>query len=140
MRLVPLVAMLAVLNGCASYRLFPDNPVAISADFQPPADAILAGVVIGAAAYYVLDPLAPNWEVRAERLDVHRVEIRLRKKRFSTGGDGEAQDLFQRRAEEIAYRNGAPGFEILSYSEGIDSETAVARRVAHGVVRLLPPA
>ncbi|MCA9283764.1 MAG: hypothetical protein KDA22_01015 [Phycisphaerales bacterium] len=128
------------LAGCSSFHLIPDTRIPITNTFQPTADAIVAGLVLGAAAYYIVDPLAPNWELRTERLDTSRVAIRLRKKRFSTGGDGEAQALFRRHAAEIAERNGAGGFEILSYSESIDSETTVARRLAEGVVRLLPPA
>lgn len=138
---VALLLSAVLVTGCSlPLRMVPDNPIPISNSFQPPLDGVVAGLVIGAAAWYVLDPKAPNWEVKTLRLDTERVEIRLRKKRFSTGGDGEAQWLFQQHAREIADRNGAGGFQILSYTEEIDSETTFARRLTRGVVRLLPPA
>lgn len=138
--LVATVAVLAMTPGCSSWRMVPDNAVPISNSFQPPLDAVVGAVLVGAAAYYIIDPAAPNWEVRTVRLDAQRVEISLRKKRFSVGGDGEAQSLFQRQARDLASQQGASGYQILSYSEEIESETTYARRVSRGVVRLLKPA
>jgi hypothetical protein len=133
-----LPALLA-LGGCSSLHL-PDTPVMITSDFQPAIESLVVAAAIGAVAYYVIDPMAPNWEVRTARLDTTRIEISLRKKRFSTGGDGEAINLFKRRAGELATRSGSAGYVLISYTEGIDSETVTARRIARGVVQLLPPA
>lgn len=93
---------------------------------------------VGAAAWYVIDPAAPNWEVARTQISPTRYRIELRMKRFHTGGDGEAEPLFTRHAEGIAEDLGAGEYRLVSYNEGIDSETAVARRWARGVIELLP--
>lgn len=129
----------AVLTGCAGTRLLPDNPLLISSRFQPPVDGLVATALIGAAAVYIIDPLAPNWEVRTSRLDTSRIEISMRRKRFTTGGDGESHALLHRHARRLADDSGAGGYEIVSFELGIDSETTFARRVSRGVIRLLPP-
>ena len=46
---------------------------------------------------WAVDPLAPNWQLAQAPLGEDRVRISLRKKRFTTGGDGEAAQLFARR-------------------------------------------
>jgi hypothetical protein len=129
--LVPVAAMLA---ACGSEPLIPDKAVNISPGFHPPLEAVVGVVLVGVAAYYVIDPLAPNWEVKINQLDETRVAIDLRKKRFSTGGDGEARAVFLRRAQEIVDDNGLAGYTVLQYSESIDSETTFARRIARGVI------
>jgi len=133
-----LLVALSTLQGCSALHL-PDTPVMLTSDYQPAVESLVVAAAIGAVAYYVIDPMAPNWEVKTARLDTARVEISLRKKRFSTGGDGEAIALFKRHAGDLAARNGAGGYVLLSYTEGIDSETAGARRVARGVVQLRSP-
>ena len=135
------LVLLAVLTGCSTpWRMVSDNPLPLSNSVQPPLDLVVGTVILGAAAFYVVDPLAPNWEVRTAPVDAARIEISLRKKRFSVGGDGEAYALFRRHAQDLATEAGAGGFEVLSYSEEIESETTYARRLSRGVVRLLPPA
>ncbi len=130
------LALAAIVAGCGSKPLIPDKNVAFSPGFQPPVEAVVFTVLAGVAAYYVIEPTAPNWEVKTERVDDTRVVISLRKKRFSTGGDGEARALFQRKAGEITNGSGFESFSILSFEEGVDSETTAARRVSRGVVRL----
>lgn len=134
---VPVLAL--ALGGCSNFHFVPDTPIPWSSSFQPTVDTVVAGAIIGVAAWTIVDPRAPNWSIDAHRLDSTRVELYLRKKRFSSGGDGEALALFRRHAEEIAQRNGAEGYEILSYSDEIESETTYARRSARGVIRLRPP-
>lgn len=129
----------AIVAGCGSKTLIPDKNLAISPGFQPPVESVVFAVLVGVAAWYVIEPTAPNWEVKAEQMDDTRVAISLRKKRFSTGGDGEARALFQRKARELAEDNGFEDFTVLSFEEGIDSETTFARRVSRGVVRLVGP-
>jgi hypothetical protein len=77
--------------------------------------------------------------VKINQLDETRVAINLRKKRFSTGGDGEAREVFRRRAQEIVDDNGLAGYTIVQYSEGVDSETTFARRMARGVIVVQKP-
>ena len=43
--------------------------------------------------------------------------------------------VFRRRAEQLARAGGYAGYDIVSYSEGIQSEL-VAQRVGEGVIQL----
>ena len=112
--------------------LVPDKTINVSPSVTPTVEGVLAGAII----LIVIDPLAPNWKVEQARLDPERFHIALTKKRFTTGGDGEAWQVFQRRAAQIAHDNGAPGYRVLEFSEGVESETLIARRVARGVVEI----
>jgi len=93
-------------------------------------------LALGAALYWAVDPLAPNWQLEQTPMGTDRVRISLRKKRFTSGGDGEAAQLFARRAEQIARAGGYAGYTVMEYTEGIESTLPLARRVAQGVVRM----
>jgi hypothetical protein len=43
----------------------------------------------------------------------------------------------KRRASQLQYENGFASYQILEYTEGIDSHTIGARRVAEGTIRLV---
>ncbi|MBZ0127093.1 MAG: hypothetical protein K8F32_12050, partial [Rhodocyclaceae bacterium] len=61
----------------------------------------------------------------------------MRSKRFrSTGGDGEAGRVFRRNAEQIVRESGYTGYDVLAYSEGIESELIGALRYAEGTIRI----
>ena len=85
---------------------------------------------------WAVDPLAPNWQLAQAPLGEDRVLISLRKKRFTTGGDGEAGQLFARRAEKLAREGGYVSYSVLQYTEGIESSVPIAQRVAQGVIEL----
>ena len=130
---------LAVFAGCTTTNpadmtnyLIPDKTVNVSPSVTPTVEGLVAGAIV----LIVLDPLAPNWKIEQARLDPEHFQIALTKKRFTTGGDGEAYQIFQRRAAQIARENGAPGYRVLEFTEGVDSETLIARRVARGVVQI----
>ncbi len=91
---------------------------------------------IGAAAYFILDPLAPNWEVAHTQISDSRLRIDLRMKRFHHGGEGEADQIFKRHAEELAELMGNGAYRLVSYTEGIDSEMTGPRRWSRGVIDL----
>jgi hypothetical protein len=93
-------------------------------------------IVLGAVIYWAVDPLAPNWQLKQTPLAGERVRIALRKKRFTTGGDGEAPELFARHAEQLVQAGGYAGYTIMEYTEGIESTLPLAQRVAQGVIRL----
>jgi len=130
---------LAAAGGCTatgssetpSY-LIPDKTLNISPSVTP----TLEGLVAGAIVLIVIDPLAPNWKIEQSQLAPERFELALMKKRFTTGGDGEAWQVFQRRAAQIARDNGAAGYRVVEFSEGVESHVLIARRVARGVVEL----
>ncbi|MPM96839.1 hypothetical protein SDC9_144004 [bioreactor metagenome] len=94
---------------------------------------------MGAAIYAYYDPLAPNWEIEEERLDDDTYRFSMKMKRYHTGGSGESIQILKRRANQIQREQGFGGYQILEYSEGIDSQTIGARRVAEGTIKLVKP-
>jgi hypothetical protein len=127
---------LMMLTGCSGYPLVAPRDLALTPAHAYSYEQVLTIAGVAAAAYWYVDPLAPNWEVNEFELDSDKFRISLRKKRFSTGGDGEAVELFNRHAERIADKRGYEKFVVLSYSERIESETLGARRVARGTIRI----
>lgn len=130
---------LAALAGCsttmssdATDYLVPNKSVNISPSLTPSIEGLVAGAIV----FFVIDPLAPNWQIQQSQLAPERFELALMKKRFTTGGDGEAWQVFQRRAAQIARDSGAPGYRVVEFSEGVESQTLIARRVARGVVEI----
>ncbi len=93
-------------------------------------------LVLGAALYWFVDPLAPNWRLQQVSLGADRVRIALRKKRFSSGGDGEAAQQFERRAAQIARDGGYASYSVMEYTEGIESTLPLSERIAQGVIQL----
>lgn len=89
-----------------------------------------------AVAYLVLDPLAPNWEIHEARLPENHVHFQMSMKRYYAGGAGEARVVFHRRAKELMLAGGFAGYEVVEYSEGMDSSVLGAQRSAEGVIRL----
>ena len=93
-----------------------------------------------AAVFAVIDPLAPNWQVREEKQADGTWRISMRMKRFTTGGDGEAIRLFHRSAERIVRENKHAGYRVLQYSEGIESSVPLAQRYSEGTIRVIAAA
>lgn len=100
---------------------------------------IKLGVAAGVAAavYLIYDPLAPNWEIEESRLAEDSYRLSMKMKRFHTGGSGEAMQVLRRRAEQLQREHGFAAYQIATYSEGIDSQTLGARRVAEGTIRMV---
>ncbi len=124
--------------GNLRYNL-PANPIVPNANLRltPNFSLSLENLLIGAAVFYFVDPLAPNWEGEMRRTGQDTFSIAMRSKRFrSTGGDGEAGRVFRRNAEQIAREGGFAGYDLLSFSEGIESEVLGAYRYAEGSIRL----
>jgi hypothetical protein len=86
-------------------------------------------------AYLVLDPMAPNWTIDEAKLSDDTYYLGMKKLRTRAGGEGEARMVFNRRAEQLARAGGYAGYEIVSYSEGIQSDL-IAQRVGEGVIQL----
>ena len=135
-------SILIAAAGCSTLKeegakttLIPSQALNISQALSIP----LEGMVAAGVLYAVIDPLAPNWHIEQTQLGEHRYRIALRKKRFTTGGDGEVMPAFYRRAEQIAKTHGSARYRVIEFSEGIDSEVLVARRVAQGVVEVVRP-
>lgn len=125
-------------SGKPNYSL-PASPIIPNASLKltPNISISLENMLIGAAIYYFVDPLAPNWEGEMRRVSDDTFSIAMRAKRFrSTGGDGEAGRVFRRNAEQIMREGGYARYDVLSYSEGIESETLGAVRFAEGTIRI----
>ena len=134
-------ALLAGCNGIVESNnpdsdtkyLIPDKTVNLSKSVQIPVE----GIVAAAAIYFAVDPLAPNWQVEEERLGDGLYRISLRMKRFTTGGDGEAFQVFNRSAERLVRDGGFASYRVLEYTEGIESNVPIAQRVGRGVIELV---
>ena len=95
-----------------------------------------ASLALG-AIHLFYDPLAPNWEVEETRLNDDTYQFSLRMKRYFTGGAGESMQILKRRASQLQLDQGYGNYQLLEYTEGVESETLGARRVAQGVVKLV---
>ena len=125
-------------KGNTRYNV-PANPIVPNASLKvtPNYSISLETMLIGAAIFYFVDPLSPNWEGEMKRLSEDTFRISMRSKRFrSTGGDGEAGRVFKRNAEQIVREGGYAGYAIMAYSEGIESEVIGALRYAEGTIRI----
>ncbi len=88
------------------------------------------------AVYALVDPLAPNWSIQEARFGEERYRIVLRMKSLHTGGDGEARQVFARRAAQLGSQPGFAGYDVTAWEEGIESNRPISQRVALGEIRL----
>lgn len=135
-RIAIAAATALLLQGCSP--IVPTGTVEVTENISYTYAEVLGAVIIVAAMWYVVDPLAPNWEIKDSKLDDTHYRIDMRKKRVTTGGDGEAIDLFHRQAEAVAAQVKSQGYSILTWNEGVDSDFPIARRWARGVIEVQP--
>ncbi len=91
-----------------------------------------------AAFFYIIyDPLAPNWEIKERAINQETFMLSLKAKSFRIGGDGEALMALKRRALYLQRVKGYSSYQILDYSEGIESTTPFTHRVSEGTIRLV---
>lgn len=131
-----------VLGGCSSTGstaspLIPNKAIQLTAKTSVSLSTIATVGVIAAAIYIVYDPLAPNWEIEESRLNEDTYRFSLKMKRYHTGGSGESIQILKRRAGTLQHEQGFAGYQILEYTEGIESQTIGARRVAEGTIKLV---
>jgi len=131
---------LTAFTGCSTLEntgsksaLIPNQALNISNSLSISLESMAAGALL----FAVMDPLAPNWQIEQTRLGENRFRIALKKKRFTTGGDGEAAPAFYRRAEQIAGEMGAGRYRVVEFTEGIDSAVPIAQRIAQGIVEII---
>ncbi|MCC7548568.1 MAG: hypothetical protein IT532_12455 [Burkholderiales bacterium] len=137
-----LVATLLCLACTACSPIIPDKAIELTATHSISYANALGIAAAAAAAYVVVDPLAPNWEVVETKLADNRWRLALRKKNFTTGGDGEAVMLLHRHAERLAETQGYRSYRILHWQEGVQSDVPLAHRWARGELELreyMPP-
>ena len=129
-----LLAALVSLAGCTT--ILPDKPVYLTPTQTMSVESLtMAGVALG-IAYLVTDPLAPNWEIKEAPLADNRVHLSLKMKRYYAGGAGEARTVFRRRAKDLVQYGGYESYEVVEYSEGMESSVLGSQRVCEGIIRL----
>lgn len=141
-RQVLLLALCATLTACSSTgtagkSLIPDKAIQLTAKTSISLSNLATGLAVAAAIHLVYDPLAPNWEIEESRLNDDTYRFSLKMKRYHTGGAGESIQILKRRASQLQYEQGYASYQIMEYSEGIDSQTIGARRMAEGTIRLV---
>lgn len=114
------------------------GPLGLSASMLTTPYSLVHGVnplVLGVAAAAAYNAYLPTWSQDDIPIGQNRYRISLRKKTFSSGGDGEAMQVFKHRADQIAAQHGYERFEILEFTEGMDSSGPLgSQRVAQGVI------
>jgi hypothetical protein len=58
-------------------------------------------------------------------------------KRYYTGGAGEARQVFHRRAKDLMRAGGFDSYQVVEYTEGMESSVLGSKRVAEGVIKLV---
>jgi hypothetical protein len=115
--------------------LIPDTAISLGPSVSYPLEKLVYwGAWVG-AAWLILDPLAPNWEIQAARFPENHMHFSLTMKRFYAVGAGEARVVLHRRAKEIMRASGFTGYEVVEYAEGMESSMLGSQRTAEGVVR-----
>lgn len=137
-----LIAVMVLVTACGSTgsagsSIIPNKSLRLTANTSISLANLATSAVVAAAVYFVYDPLAPNWEIEESRLNDETYRFSLKMKRYHTGGAGESIQILKRRASQLQFEQGFGSYQIIEYTEGIDSQTIGARRVAEGVVRLV---
>jgi hypothetical protein len=149
-RLLPLIAATA-LAGCANNYpgpiglsgdlpnkgpIVPQTNLRITESQSIPLEKMIFWGAYGAAAYLILDPLAPNWDIEEATFPGEHVHFSLKMKRIYSGGAGEARVVFHQRAKEHMRRGGYTGYTVVEYNEGLESSVLGSQRVSQGVIQL----
>lgn len=126
-----------VAQNVIGAQLVPDGTVNLGPSVSYPIEKLVYwGTWIG-VAYLILDPLSPSWQIEEARFPEHHVHLQLSMKRYYAGGAGEARVVFHRRAKELMRAGGFGSYEVVEYSEGMESSMLGAKRMAEGVVRFI---
>lgn len=144
---VAAAALAAVIAGCSHTNaagtypkggaLIPDTRLHLTPGYTLPLEKLLYWGGVAAVAWYVTDPLAPNWEIREAAFPGDNYRFSLKMKRYYDGGAGEARVVFNRRADELMRKGGFAAYKILDYSEGLESSVIGSQRVAEGTIALI---
>jgi hypothetical protein len=116
--------------------IVPNTTLRLSPSVSIALEKIVGWGIYTGIAYLILDPMAPNWQIEETPLGDERIHFSLKMKRYYTGGAGEARALFHRRAKELMRLNGFDAYQVVEYSEGLDSSMLGSQRTAEGVVML----
>lgn len=123
-------------NFPAQGPLIPDTALNLSNSVQIPLEKIVGWGLYAGAAWLILDPLAPNWEIEQASFPDRYYHLSLKMKRVYSGGAGESRVVFHQRAKELMRQNGFDAYTVVEYTEGLDSSILGSQRVAQGVIQL----
>ena len=116
--------------------IVPNSTFQVTRSLAIPLEKMVFWGAYAGAAYLILDPLAPNWEIEEAPLADNQIYLELKMKRYYSGGAGEARVVFHRRAKDLMRYGGFDGYEVLEYNEGMESSVLGSQRVSQGVIRL----
>lgn len=135
---VPQVDTSNVLSARIPYAgsVLPDTTLQLTPSFGISLEKLVFWGAYAGAAYLILDPLAPNWKIEQAAFPGDHVHLSLQMKRYYSGGAGEARQMFHRRAKQIMRDGGYAAYEVVEYTEGLDSSVLGSQRVAEGVIVL----
>ncbi|MDD5247940.1 MAG: hypothetical protein PHY45_03090 [Rhodocyclaceae bacterium] len=150
LRLLVLLPLAAALAGCGSWKVptnlsghlpakgsvVPATTFNLTPSLSIPLEKMVFWGAYAGAAYLILDPWAPNWDIEEAKFPGDHYKMSLHMKRYYAGGAGEAREVFHRRARELVQAGGYDGYEVIEYSEGLESSVLGSRRVAEGVIAL----
>ncbi|MGB7989604.1 MAG: hypothetical protein WCF44_09410 [Candidatus Methylophosphatis roskildensis] len=119
-----------------SSPVIPTASIRVSEGYVVSLEKLVTYAGVALAVYLVLDPLAPNWQIEQTHLPDDTYLLALRMRRFHTGGDGEARQVFHRRARELARSNGYSGYEVTRFEEALESAMLGSQRTVDAVIRL----
>ena len=123
-------------NLPAQGPIVPDTTLNIAPSVTIALEKLVFWGAYAGAAYLILDPLAPNWEIEQAAFPDSHYHFSLKMKRFYAGGAGESRTVFHQRAKELMRQGGYDGYEVLEYTEGMESSVLGSQRVSQGVIRL----
>ena len=123
-------------NIPSSGALLPNNNIQITPSVAITLEKLVFWGAYAGAAYLILDPLAPNWEIEQAAFPDSHYHFSLKMKRFYAGGAGESRMVFHQRAKELMRQSGYDGYQVLEYTEGMESSVLGSQRVSQGVIRL----
>jgi len=150
MRFLPVLALALLLAACGAWQvpsnlngnlprkgsIVPDTNISLTPSLSIRLEKLMYWGTYASAAYLILDPLAPNWEIEEAAFPDQHYAMALHMKRYYSGGAGEARVVFHRRAKELVRLGGYAGYEVLDYTESIESSVLGAQRVAAGTIQL----
>jgi hypothetical protein len=116
--------------------IIPETTLNVTNSLQISLEKLVFWGAYAGAAYLILDPLAPNWDIEQAAFPDGHYHFSLKMKRFYAGGAGESRVVFHQRAKELMRRGGYDGYQVLEYSEGMESSVLGSQRVSQGVIRL----
>lgn len=134
-RVIPAISPSAA--STTTRPLIPEQTLQLTAKTAISFTTLAHAGMLAVAISYIYDPLAPNWEIEEMRLADDTYHFSLKMKRYHTGGAGESMQIVKRRASQLLSEQGFTGYQLLEYTEGIDSQTLGARRIAEGTIKLV---